>query len=174
MSNIQYIDEVLRAHSKLLPGGPGAPIIENGNRVGNSLLRASTTLISATLQTTVETAFAAAIPLTFDHFSPGECERYVEDAKKGWGNPNPANVRRLFFRIGFPDVFDGFSWQKCPQAEVVRVLDEINQVRNRIAHGQPITVNGVAFRLTKPTVVRWRNYTEVFIDRFQPFILGQF
>ncbi len=174
MSAIQDIDEVLRAHASLLPGGRGAPIIANGQRVGNSLLRAATTLISAALQTEVEETFKATIPLTFEHFDLLELERYWDDSKRAWGNPNSNNVRKLFFRLGFSDVLDGLSWQKCTNTEVVRLLDEINQVRNRVAHGHSITVNGNAFRLTKPTVHRWRNFTDIFLNRFRPFVLGQF
>lgn len=174
MSAIADIDEVLRAHGQLLPGGRGAPVITNGGRVGNSLLRAATTLISAALQTEVEETFKAAIPLTFDHFGASELERYWEDSKRSWGNPNPSNVRKLYFRLGFSDVLDGLSWQKCRNSEVVRLLDEINQVRNRVAHGQAITVNGNTFRLTKPTVHRWRNFADVFIKKFRPLVLEQF
>ncbi len=174
MRAIADIDEVLRAHGQLLPSGPGAPKIANGSRVGNSLLRAATTLISAALQTEVEETFKAAIPLTFDHFDPAELDRYWDDSKRSWGNPNPSNVRKLYFRLGFSDVLEGLSWQKCQNSEVVRLLDEINQVRNRVAHCQAITVDGNLFRLIKPTVYRWRNFADIFIKKFRPFVLEQF
>ncbi len=173
MAALADVDEVLRAHTALIGRGPGAPPITNGARVGASLLRAATTLISAALQSEVEDTFKAALARSFDHFEPVERDRYWSDCK-GWGNPNPENVRRLFFRIGFPDVLDGFSWQKCPNATVIAVLDEINQVRNRIAHGQPLTVGGRPFKLTKPKVARWRGYAAAFSTRFRPFVLGQY
>lgn len=131
-------------------------------------------MISAALQTEVEETFKVALPLTFDHFTAEEQERYWQDCKKSWGNPNPQNVRTLFFRIGFADALDGLSWQKCTNANVIATLDAINQVRNRIAHGQPLTVNGNPFRLTRPTVARWHAYAGVFLQRFRPFILDQY
>ena len=174
MAALNDVDELLRAHSLVTGGGPGAPPITNGARVGASLLRAATTMISAALQTEIEDVFKKALPLTFDHFDGDERERYWQDCKKSWGNPNPANVRTLFFRLGFSDALDGLSWQKCNNASVVSTLDAINQVRNRIAHGQPLTVNGIPFRLTRPVVSRWRAFGGVFIARFQPLILEQF
>jgi hypothetical protein len=103
------VDEILRAHVLVTGGAPGAPPIANGARVGASLLRAATALISAALQTEVEETFKAALPLNFDHFTAEERERYWQDCKKSWGNPNPHNIRTLFFRLGFSDVLDGLS-----------------------------------------------------------------
>jgi hypothetical protein len=168
------VDEILRAHAALRPAGPGAPPIVNGARVGTSLLRAATTLLSSAIQTEVEETFKEALPLTFDHFSPNERADFWESTCKGWGNPNPANIKRLFFRIGFPDVLSGLRWQKCTNDRVRDVLDTVNQVRNRVAHGQPVTVNGHAFRLTRPVVSGWRNFAGVFIQRFRPFVLEQY
>ena len=173
MAALTDVDEVIRAHQFLVGPGPGAPPIANGARVGASLLHAATTLISAVLQSEVEETFRAALPRSFDYFNQDALDRYWSDCRQ-WGDPNPENVRRLFFRIGFPDVLAGLSWQKCPNATVISVLDEINQVRNRIAHGQPLTVKGRRFRLTKPKVVRWRNYAAAFLARFQPFVLAQY
>ena len=174
MAALDDVDELLRAHRLVTGGGPGAPPIENGARVGASLLRAATTMISAALQTEVEDVFKAAVPLTFGHFNAAERDRYWDDCKKSWGNPNPQNIRTLFFRLGFSDALDGLRWQKCPNANVVTTLDAINQVRNRIAHGRPLTVNGNPFRLTRPMVERWRSFARVFCVRFRPFILEQF
>lgn len=167
------VDELLRAHRLVTGGGVGAPPIVNGNRVGASLLRASTALISAALQTEVEESFKVAVPRAFAHFNPAQQADYWESCKK-WGNPNPANIKSLFFRIGLADPLGGLSWQKCNNATVISTLDAINQVRNRIAHGQPLTVDGQPFRLTRPVVARWRAYAEVFSARFRPHILGQF
>ncbi len=174
MAALDDVDEILRAHRRLTGGAPGAPPVTNGARLGASLLRAAIPLISAALQTEVEETFKAALPLTFDHFSPAELDRYWEESKKNWGNPNPHNVRNLFFRIGFSDVLDGLSWRKRNNARVIAVLDAINQVRNRVAHGQPLTVNGQPFRLTRPVVKGWTDYARAFIVRFRPFVLSQF
>lgn len=174
MAALDDVDELLRAHGLVTGGAPGAPRIANGARLGSSLLRASTALISAAIQTEVEATFQAALPLAFDHFSDDERERYWTDAKRSWGNPNPHNIRNLFFRIGYSDVLDGLSWKKCNNATVVSTLDAINQIRNRVAHGQPLTLDGNPFRLTKPVVNRWKNFAGVFLNRFQPFVLSYF
>ena len=174
MAALDDVDELLRAHQLVTGGNPGAPPSANGARVGASLLRAATTMISAALQTEVEEVFKVALPLTFDHFTADECDRYWQDCKRSWGNPNPQNIKTLFFRLGFSDALAGLSWQKCPNANVLSTLDAINQVRNRIAHGQPLTVDGQIFRLTRPTVARWRSFAEVFVARFRPFIIDQF
>ncbi len=174
MAALDDVDELLRAHRLVTGGNPGAPPITNGARVGASLLRAATTMISAALQTEVEDVFKEALPLTFDHFNAAERERYWKDCKKNWGNPNPENIRSLFFRLGFSDALDDLRWQKCSNAKVTSTLDAINQVRNRIAHGQPLTVDGQSFRLTRPIVSGWRAFAGVFMVRFRPFILDQF
>jgi len=174
MAALDDVNELLRAHRLVTGGNVGAPPIANGARVGASLLRAATTMISAALQTEVEGVFKQALPLTFDHFTDAERQRYWEDCKKSWGNPNPQNIRTLFFRLGFSDALDGLQWQNCPNANVVSTLDAINQVRNRIAHGQPLTVNAHPFRLTRPVVDRWCSFANVFTERFRPFILDQF
>lgn len=174
MAALDDVEELLRAHRLVTGGQVGAPPIANGARLGSSLLRASTALISAAIQTEVEATFQAALPLAFDHFTVPEQERYWTEAKKGWGNPNPHNIRNLFFRIGFSDVLDGLSWQKCPNASVITTLDAINQIRNRVAHGQPLTLNGQPFRLTRPIVNRWYNFAGIFLNRFRPFVVDQF
>jgi hypothetical protein len=173
MAVLNDVDELLRAHTLVTGGGPGAPPIANGARVGSSLLRASTTLISAALQSEVEDTFKAALPLTFDHFNQDELDRYWLDCK-GWGNPNPHNIKTLFFRLGFSNALDGLRWQKFNNASVITTLDRINQVRNRIAHGQPLTVDGQPFRLTRPVVGSWRAFAGQFITRFRPLIASQF
>lgn len=174
MSAFDDVDELLRAHRLVTGGARGAPPrLVNGARVGASLLRASTALISAALQTEVEGIFRDALPRAFPHFSDAQCKDYWDTCKK-WGNPNPANIRSLFFRIGLAEPLNGLSWQKCKNVNVIETLDAINQVRNRIAHGQTLTVNGKQFRLTRPVVQRWRAYAEVFSARFRPHILRQF
>lgn len=174
MAALDDVDELLRAHRLVTGGQVGAPPIANGARVGSSLLRASTTLISAALQTAVEDAFKASVVKEFDHFTADEYERYWTESKKSWGNPNPHNIRNLFFRIGFSNVLDGLSWQKCNNASVISKLEAINQVRNRIAHGQPLTVDGQPFRLTRPVVNSWNKFAEQFIRKFEPFVLESY
>lgn len=174
MAVLQDIDEVLRAHQAIRQPGPGAPQIINGARVGSSLLRSATLLISAMLQVSVEETFKAALVEGFVHYSDEERERYWADAKQSSGNPNPQNINRLFFRIGFNQVLDGLSWRKRANTEVLAVLDRINQVRNRVAHGQPITVDGNPYVLTRPIVNGWRNFGDQFCNRFHDHVLARY
>jgi hypothetical protein len=51
---------------------------------------------------------------------------------------------------------------------VRRRLNELNQVRNSIAHGADrLKVNGKVYTLTLAGVVTFRNFAEVFADRFE-------
>ena len=84
-----------------------------------------------------------------------------------WGNPNPSNIRALFLRLGVNDVFDGLSWQGQSTSALKSNLDTINQVRNRIAHGQAILVNRTPYSLRLSGVTRWRNIAEQFGNRFE-------
>ncbi|MEM1396279.1 MAG: hypothetical protein AAGH38_02380 [Pseudomonadota bacterium] len=89
-----------------------------------------------------------------------------------WGNPSGDNIIKLFQRLGIHDVFDGLSWQGQASQTLKSNLDTINQVRNRIAHGQPITVDGEPYALRLSGIVRWRNIAEQFGQGFGPHALA--
>ena len=137
------------------------------------MLRAATSLISAAIQTEVEDTFKKATQKSFDYFKDEDLDRYWKACGR-WGNPSHGNIKSLFFRIGFVDVLDGLSWQKFRNASIVRTLDNINEVRNRVVHGQPLTIGGKGIRLTKPLVVTWQNFGTVFVKKFPEHVFRQY
>lgn len=173
MAALDNVDELISAHRLVIGNSRGAPPISGGSRLGTSLLRASTILISAAIQAEVEETFKLAIPKVFTHFSQNQCDEYWEECKRGWGNPNPRNIKILFFRIGLADPLNGLSWQNCNNQMITNNLDSINQIRNRIAHGNQLTINGNSFSLRRKTVTGWQSFSRAFISRFRPFILNQ-
>jgi len=71
-----------------------------------------------------------------------------------------------------PDVMADLTWRRgrshtISNAVIVSVLDEINQVRNRIAHSLPLTFNGAPYFLTLRDVKRLRNIVEGFGQHFE-------
>ena len=87
---------------------------------------------------------------------------------KGWGNPSAENVKRLFLKIGVDDVFADLSWQKCDSATVRSRLNQLNHVRNSIAHGaNPLRVNNADYSLSLAKVKTFRNYSEQLAVRFE-------
>jgi len=67
------------------------------------------------------------------------------------GNPNPENITTVFASLGFPGMLDGIRWPKMSNSSVRKRLREMNELRNRIAHGSSETVrkqqvkNGLGF-----------------------------
>lgn len=62
------------------------------------------------------------------------------------GNPNEANITRLFRSIGYADILGGISWQRMNNRQLRAKLRSFNELRNRIAHGAAETVNKVTLR----------------------------
>lgn len=174
MAVLQDIDELLRAHQAIREPGPGAPPIENGARVGSALLRSTTLMISAMVQTSVEETFKQALRREFETYNDTQLEHYWKEVNRTSGNPSPNNIEKMFFRIGFPKVLDGLSWKKRNNNSVRQTLDRINQVRNRIAHGQPLAIDGFTIRLNRPMIVGWRNFAEQFCKRFDAHVMSEY
>ena len=88
-----------------------------------------------------------------------------------WGNPSEENIRGLFLKIGAPDVFDGLSWRKRPTSEVRRKLNELNNVRNQIAHGsRQLRLNNQPYSLNLVRATEFRNFALQFGERFAPHV----
>lgn len=157
--DLHFVDELIAVRQQQHGGGRGAPQIQNGHRIGASLNRSCIVMLSALLQTHVEDVFQEAAKRTFPKFKtdPASFDRYWNQVKN-WGNPSDVNITNLFLRLGAPDVFDGLSWQRAPTAEIKKRLGELNQIRNRIAHGnRQLTLNGQPYTLTLAKVVPFRN-----------------
>ena len=173
--NLASIDELIHARRELHGGERGAPIkLDDGSREGAAINRACVVLLSATLQAYVSDVFLSCSNKAFGHdFQEQALENYRATWSR-WGNASPANIVRLFRRLGVDDIFTGLSWQGQATNTLKRNLDTINQVRNRIAHGGEIRVNGANFSLTLNHIERWRRVSETFGQRFRPHALAKF
>ncbi|WP_430436898.1 HEPN domain-containing protein [Oceanibaculum nanhaiense] len=180
MIDLHFVDELIAARRVQHGGGRGAPrIVGNGQRIGASINRSCIVMLSALLQAHVDSVFRQCAPTVFPEFSrSGDAyDAFLEAARKA-GNPNPSNIKSLFRRIGVPDVMDGLAWRRgrshnVSNATIVSSLDEINQVRNRIAHSQPLTLNGAPYQLNLVDVTRLRNVVEGFGEHFEAHALAK-
>lgn len=173
--NLTSIDELINARRELHGGERGAPIkLKDGSREGAAINRACVVLLSATLQAYVSDVFLSCSNKAFGRDLEGqELKNYCATWSR-WGNASPDNIVSLFRRLGVDDIFAGLSWGGQPTDKLKDNLDAINQVRNRIAHGGKITVNGANFSLTLNKIQRWRQISETFGQKFGPHALAKF
>ena len=173
--NLASVDELIQARKDLHGGEAGAPIVlADGSQEGAALNRACVVLLSSTLQAYVADVFLKCSFKAFHRDLQGsELDNYRNTWNR-WGNPNPKNITDLFRRLGVDDVFDHLSWQKQSTTTLKGNLDAINQVRNKIAHGEDITVNGDNFSLTLNRIERWRKVVGTFGEKFEPHALSFF
>ncbi|QJD17542.1 HEPN domain-containing protein [Paracoccus sanguinis] len=169
------VDEIIVARKTLHGGGKGAPIkLEDGSREGASLNKACVVLLSAATQAFVEDVFLECSKKAFGrNFNDKQLASYRATWSK-WGNPSPSNIQSLFLRLGLDDVFDGLQWQRHPTAAMKRKLDEINQVRNCIAHGAALKIGGKPFNLSLSRISSWRASLEQFGKKFPAHALSKF
>jgi hypothetical protein len=170
--DLHYVNELITVRQQQHGGGQGAPPIQGGYRVGASINRSCVVMLSALLQSYVEEVFNDAARRAFPALAANQAafDDYWKQMKS-WGNPSDANIRRLFIKLGIPDVFAGLSWQRTPTASVTRMLDELNQIRNRIAHGsRHLTLNGNPYSLRLADVITYRNMTASFANRFEAHV----
>lgn len=172
--NLTYVDELISVRQVLHGGNRGAPKkVEDGSREGASINRSCIVMMSALLQAYMQDVFAIcakrALPALVDD---AVWAAYWKEMK-GWGNPSAENVKRLFLKIGVDDVFTDLSWQKCDNATVRSRLNQLNHVRNSIAHGaNPLRVNDADYSLSLAKVITFRNYSEQLAARFEEHALG--
>lgn len=123
-------------------------------------------MISATLQSYVFDVFEEEARLLLPSLTPAATG--FRDTYNRSGNPSADNIKRLFFRLGAPDVLSGLSWQRCPNDLVRSRLLKLNHLRNQCAHGSTqITVEGAPYQLRKSEVQTLRNFAYAFGQRFQ-------
>ncbi|MEQ6202140.1 HEPN domain-containing protein [Sulfitobacter sp. HNIBRBA2951] len=160
------LDEVISARKALHGGGVGAPVrLSDGSHQGAALNKASVVLLSAVLQAFVEEVFWDCSRHLFGTFNPSQSKNYRESWST-WGNPNPKNITRLFRRIGVDDIFEGLSWRGQSTIQFKNNLNQINEVRNTIAHGAPIIIDGKPFNLTLSKIESWRALSITFGQKF--------
>ena len=172
--NLHFVDELIAVRRDQHGGGRGAPSLQGGHRIGASINRSCIVMLSALLQSYVEEVFGEAARRTFPRLNVDDAhyERYWNQMK-GWGNPSGANVKSLFLKIGIPDVFDGLSWQGTTTERIRTRLDELNQIRNQIAHGKrDLSLSGNRYSLSLARVQTYRNFAKNFGERFSEHVDG--
>lgn len=169
--NFITVDEIILARKTLHGGGRGAPrILNDSSRQGSALNQACVFMLSATLQAYVEDTYVEASSLLRAANPAHQNLAQDRDDIQRWGNPSPSNITRLFQRLNIPDVLAGLSWQKQSNAALRNNLDELNQLRNDIAHVDDLRINGVRYRLKLNRISRWRAVCEKFGREFGPHV----
>jgi RiboL-PSP-HEPN len=173
--NLTYVDELISVRHVLHGGAQGAPKkVEDGSREGASLNRSIIVMLSALLQVYIQDVFRLCATQALPSLQHDAVWNAYWREMKSWGNPSTENAKRLFLKIGVEDVFDGLSWQKCRNAIVRSRLDELNHVRNSIAHGaEPLRVSNADYALTLAKAKTFRNFCEQLAQRFEQHALGK-
>lgn len=169
--DLQFVDEMIEVRQAQHGGAPGAPQKIGGLRIGQALNRSWVVMMSAMLQAYVEEVFLKSSNVR------SRCNKDTTSVTSRpkidhWGNPNVVNVNRLFVQLCVPNVLTGLSWPKCDNETVSIKLNEINQIRNQIAHGKrSITIDKVQISLTLKRVEGLRNFCEAFAGKFENHVL---
>lgn len=165
--DLTYVDELIAARQKQHGGKRGAPNVENGHRIGTSLNRSCMVILSALLQAFIEEEFEKSARHSLPLLNNDDIyDRYWKQMKL-WGNPSAANIKNLFLKIGMPDVLASVAWQGTTPSHVRTKLDEINTIRNQVAHGaQTLKLYDRNFSLTLQKISGYRNFVDNFANRF--------
>ena len=158
--DLHAVDELLEFRAFVNLGSPGAPPKYDGQRVGAALHNSCILMLSALLQGYVEDAFLDCARRCLRTLTNPEIARACQSTISRWGNPKPDNIERLCLRIGMTDLLSGLSWQGCSTKQVKRKLEDLNKLRNQIAHrGYPDRPISLA------TVRNYRDFVERFAVR---------
>lgn len=174
--NLTYVDELISVRQVLHGGSRGAPKkVEDGSREGASINRSCIVMMSALLQSYIQEVFRLCAKKALPTLKNDDVWDAYWKQMKGWGNPSADNTKILFLKIGAVDIFDGLSWQKCENASIRNKLNQLNHIRNSIAHGNDeLRVNNGKYSLTLNKVKAFRDFIEVFGERFEGHALGKF
>lgn len=172
--DLTFVDELIAVRHGQHGGGVGAPPVAGGYRVGVSLNRSCVVMLSALLQGHVEEVFVRCSTALLNTLAtPAAAEEYRESFKR-WGNPSASNIDQLFLRLGLVKALNGLRWQKCSNQSLRNKLNGINELRNKIAHGDAhLTLNGAPFSLRLEQIERYRNFVGKFGDEFEPHVRGK-
>jgi hypothetical protein len=168
--DLHYVDELIAVRQGQHGGGRGAPLIENGHRVGASINRSCVVMISALLQSYVEEVFAD-VSAGYLGIETNEDKAVYRKTFGRWGNPSDQNIRVLFNRLGIADVLGDLAWQATTPARVCANLRQLNEIRNQVAHGKrSLLHNNRRYSLSLAEAHRFRNFARSFADRFEPHV----
>ena len=166
--SLTLVDELIAARKNLHGGTRGAPKrLDDGSHEGRALNRACVVMLTSAMQAYIEEVFMTCSEKAFGRVLINDELRDYSNTWSRWGNPSDDNIVRLFRRLGIHDVLDGLSWQGQANLTLRKNLRTMNQVRNRIAHGQEIRVDGNEFSLPLNKIERWRNVCKTFGERFE-------
>lgn len=166
--DLHFVDELIAARQDQHGGGRGAPaLVRPDVRQGAAINRSCMVMLSALLQGYIDDVFVECVPIAFPAIAAApNYESLLGELRKG-GNPNSKNISALFRKLGVPDVMAGLNWQHTTPQDIAAKLDEINQIRNRIAHSSPLSLNGQPYRLKLARVQTLRNFCAAFAARFE-------
>lgn len=171
--DLSSINELLDAHAAYLIEkgkiGRGAPPKINGRLMGMSIYEACILTMSARLQGFVEEEFKRAVKEKFLHLKTTAERDALWKSVGNWGNPNTANLNRLFVRVGIIDIMKDFSFSSNDVKESHEWLDTLNTVRNRVAHGKDLSelkINNKKISINKTKILQWREGCESFGNKF--------
>jgi RiboL-PSP-HEPN len=136
-----------------------------------AIVEAGVVLLSAALQTYMERVFLECRDKVYaNHSVPNDLKNEKNGCPK-WGNPSEENLNRLFDLLGIKDPVDHFPEPHGLKERFSVTLKKINQVRNRISHGENPRIDGVEFNMNLSTLRTWTRASELCCLRFRFFVL---
>ncbi len=84
---------------------------------------------------------------------PGEID--TTPITRSLENPTTEKVKALYSHLGFQDILDGVSWRAAGNQSVRRNINELVDLRNKIAHGE------------REVPVVWAD-----VDRYRKYVVG--
>lgn len=174
MANLDlvHVDEIIEMRHQMHGGRRGAPYVRvDGSREGQALNRAALSMLSANLQAYCEEVFFETSVRVLGLEADAEAD--YRDLYSRWGNPSSSNIINHFRRVGVPNAIATLSWRNCNSETVKSKLDDLNQLRNGVAHGQDrLRIRGDEISLSLAMVNNYRNFAEQFGERFEAHIAG--
>ncbi|EKS34336.1 HEPN domain-containing protein [Afipia broomeae] len=160
--NLESVDELIQVRKLQHGGGRGAPPkLPGGERVGAAINKSCIFMLSALLQTYIEEVFMLASKGLFKSLSVASAEKSYRNTINRWGNPSDRNIQHLFLRLGAFDIFEGLMVQKRDASSIKAALKELNELRNRIAHGKPMKGT-----ISLQEVIGFRDFVSAFSKEF--------
>jgi RiboL-PSP-HEPN len=167
--DLSPVDELIQVRQAQHGGFRGAPPVVGGARVGAAINKSCILMLSALLQGYVEDVFLYFSERLFANLRTDENLKRYRTTIFRWGNPSSQNITSLFMRLGIVDVFDGLTWQRTRPETIKAKLDQINKLRNKIAHGQSLPQS-----VSLAQVRNLRDFVENFGERFARHVRGKF
>ena len=114
------------------------------------------------LQAYIEEVFATCSRISIPRLYDDDIFKAYRETRRGWGNPNAENINRLFARLGFRNLIQEIPWSGMADSDVVARLKELNELRNKIAHGQRPTNLSLSLRRVR----KFRDFAYHFGEQF--------